>query len=70
MSEFSAKDVESTARRVGWQVSTERVAQIAATAGPRIEAFGRIRARLTFEDEAAGFAAALIDTRQPAESKA
>ena len=60
MSKFSAADVESTARRAGWVVTPERAAQIAATAAPRIEAFGRVRARLTFEDDAAAFAAALL----------
>ena len=67
MAKFSAIDVESTARRVGWVITPERAAQIAATAGPRIEAFERVRARLTFEDEVAGFAAALIETSQVAE---
>jgi hypothetical protein len=61
MSKFSASDVESTARRVGWAIAPGRAEQIAATAAPRIEAFGRIRDRLTFEDDAAAFAAALID---------
>ena len=59
MSEFSSMDVESTARRVGWTISPERAAQIAATAAPRIAAFARVRSRLSFEDEVAGFASAL-----------
>ncbi len=67
MTKFSATDVESTARRVGWALSPERAAQIAATAAPRIEAFERVRSRLTFEDEVAGFAAALVETMQAAE---
>ena len=67
MAKFSAIDVESTARRAGWAVSPERAVQIAATAGPRIEAFERVRARLTFEDEVTGFAAALVETMQVAE---
>ena len=62
MSKFSAADVESTARRAGWAITTERAEQIAATSAPRIEAFGRIKARLTFEDDAAAFAAALVET--------
>lgn len=62
MSKFSAEDVESTARRAGWDISPERARQIAATAAPRIEAFGRIKAGLTFEDDAAAFAAALVET--------
>jgi len=67
MTKFSATDVESTARRVGWALSPERAAQIAVTAAPRIEAFERVRSRLTFEDEVAGFAAALVETMQAAE---
>ena len=67
MTKFSATDVESSARRAGWALTPERAAQIAATAGPRIEAFERVRARLTFEDEVAGFAAALVETMQMAE---
>lgn len=62
MSKFSATDVESTARRAGWAVTPERAGQIAATAAPRIEAFERVRARLTFEDDAAAFAAALLES--------
>ena len=62
MNKFSAADVESTARRAGWAITPERAEQIAATAAPRIEAFGRIKARLTFEDDAAAFAAALVET--------
>ena len=65
MSKLTALDVEITARRVGWTLAAERAAQIVASAGPRIEAFERIRARLTFEDDAAGFAAALQETMQP-----
>lgn len=62
MSKFSAVDVESTARRAGWAITPERAGQIAATAAPRIEAFERVRSRLTFEDDAAAFAAALVET--------
>ena len=65
MSKFSASDVESTARRAGWTLTAERATQIVASAGPRIEAFERIRACLTFDDDAAGFAAALQETMQP-----
>ena len=70
MSDFSRSDVQSTARRVGWSISAERAAQIAATAAPRIDAFERVRARLTFEDEVAGFAAALVETMHAPERKA
>lgn len=62
MSKFSAADVESTARRAGWPITPDRAAQIAATAAPRIEAFERVRSQLTFEDDAAAFAAALVET--------
>ena len=65
MSKLTALDVEITARRVGWTLAAERAAQIVASAGPRIEAFERIRARLTFDDDAAGVAAALQETMQP-----
>ena len=65
MSKLTALDVESTARRVGWTLAAERAAQIVASAGPRIEAFERIRARLTFDNDAGGFAAALQETMQP-----
>jgi len=67
MIKFSAIDVESTARRAGWVITPERAAQIAVTAAPRIEAFERVRSRLTFEDEVAGFAATLVETMQSAE---
>lgn len=68
MSRFSASDVESTACRAGWSISPERAKQIADIAGPRIEAFERIRSRLTFEDDAAAFTAALVDAAQAEES--
>lgn len=68
MREFSSLDVESTARRVGWAISTERAAQIAATAAPRIAAFARVRSRLSFEDEVAGFASALVETMRGKEA--
>ena len=67
MSKLTAADVESTASRAGWAVTPERAAQIAATAAPRIEAFERVRTRLTFDDEIASFAAALVETRQQGE---
>lgn len=62
MSKFSAADVESTARRAGWSITPERAAQIAVTAAPRIEAFEPVRQRLAFEDDAAAFVAALIES--------
>ncbi|MBL8379624.1 MAG: hypothetical protein JNM79_17280 [Burkholderiales bacterium] len=65
MSELTAEDVLSTARRAGWQVSAERAAQIAATAAPRITAFEALRASLGFEYDGADFARALLETRAP-----
>ncbi len=62
MNDFSASDIESTARRVGWTLAPGRAEQIAATAAMRIAAFGRIRSTLAFEDDAASFAAALVET--------
>ena len=70
MRKLTAADVESTARRAGWAVSPERALQITASAAPRIEAFARIRAMLTFEDDAAAFAAALLDTASVAGARA
>lgn len=70
MRKLTAADVESTARRAGWAVSPERALQITASAAPRIEAFARIRAMLTFEDDAAAFAAALLDTASDAGARA
>ena len=70
MRKLTASDVESTARRAGWAVSPERALQITASAAPRIEAFARIRATLTFEDDAAAFAAALLDTASDAGARA
>ncbi len=70
MSKLTAADVESSARRAGWAVSPERALQIAASAAPRIEAFARIRATLTFEDDAAAFAAALLETASIAGARA
>lgn len=66
MHKLSAEDVMSTARRAGWSISPERAAQIAATAAPRLESFERVRAALGFEDEPAGFAAALLAARPAA----
>ncbi len=67
MSTLTGDDILATAARAGWVVTSERAAEIAAAGAPRIEAFERARAQLTFEDDAAGFAAALLATRQPEE---
>lgn len=60
MSTLTAADILATAQRAGWHISPERAAEIAAAANVRIGTFDRARAQLTFEDEAAGFAAALV----------
>lgn len=59
---LSAEDIESTARRAGWNLAAGRAAQIASTAAPRVEAFRRVRERLEFEDDAEGFVRALLET--------
>lgn len=69
MHKLSAEDVLSTARRAGWSISPERAAQVAATAAPRLDSFERVRAALSFEDEPAGFAAALLATMPGAEER-
>jgi hypothetical protein len=51
MNELTAEDIQSTARRAGWKITSERAAQIAATAGPRISAFNRVRNTLTLDDD-------------------
>ena len=51
MSKLSTEDVLSTASRVGWAVTPERARQIAATAGPAVEKFAEVRARLSFDDD-------------------
>jgi hypothetical protein len=65
MPALTADDILSTARRAGWRVTPERAQQIAASAAPRIDAFAAVRARLGFEDDGAGFARALVETRTP-----
>lgn len=63
MSTLTAADILATAQRAGWHVSPERAAEIAAAANVRIGTFDRVRAQLTFDEDAAGFAAALLATR-------
>lgn len=63
MSVLTADDIWATAARAGWVISRERAAEIAAAGGPRIEAFERARAQLSFDEDASGFAAALLATR-------
>jgi hypothetical protein len=52
MTELTAEDIASTARRAGWKITPERTAQIAASAAPRIAAFNRVRGSVTLDDEA------------------
>jgi hypothetical protein len=62
MTDLTAEDIESTARRAGWQITAERAAQIATTAAPRIAAFNRVRADLMFDDDVS-FSTVLQETR-------
>jgi hypothetical protein len=62
MHKLTAQDVLASARRAGWSITAERAAEIAAGAAPYLETFERIRARLTLDDDAAGFTAALVAT--------
>lgn len=63
MSTLTADDILATAKRAGWQITPARAAEIAAAANVRIGTFDRARAQLTFDEDAAGFAAALLDCR-------
>jgi hypothetical protein len=63
MSQLTDEDILAAAARAGWSVTRERAGQIAAAGAPRIEAFERVRAQLTFDEDAASFAAALLATR-------
>lgn len=62
---LTAQDVLASSRRAGWDIAAERAAEIAAGAAPYVETFDRIRAHLTLDDDAAGFAAALVATSRP-----
>ena len=66
MSTLTAEEILAAAKRAGWAVSPARAAEIVATAGPRLDAFEPLRAQLTFDDDAAGFIAALLATREGA----
>jgi hypothetical protein len=66
MSALTAEEILAAAQRAGWAVSPARAAEIAAAAGPRLAAFEPARAQLTFDDDAAGFVAALLATREGA----
>ena len=68
MSLLTVEDVLSTARRSGWSITPARAAEIVASANPRIAVFERGRAQLTFDEDAAGFAAALLATRHVEEA--
>lgn len=63
MAALTPDDVLVAARRLGWNVSPSRARQIVEAALPRLEAFERVRARLTYEDDAMDFMAALSDCR-------
>lgn len=63
MATLTPEDILAAAQRAGWSISPERARQIADAARPQLEAFERARSRLTFEDEVAGFVAALVATK-------
>ena len=69
MSTLTGEDVLATAKRAGWTITPTRAAEIAAAANSRIVAFDKARAGLTFDDDAAGFAAALLTTSQAEAAK-
>lgn len=62
---LTAQDVLASARRAGWSLTEERAAEIARGATPYLEAFERVRGRLTLDDNAAAFAVALVATSRP-----
>lgn len=64
---LTAQDVLASARRAGWKITVERAAEIAAGAAPYLETFERMRARLTLDDDVAGFSAALVAAGRPRE---
>ena len=64
MSTLTGDEVLAAARRVGWSITPTRAAEIVAAASPRIATFEPVRAQLTFDEDAAGFAAALLALRQ------
>ncbi len=66
MSTLTAEEILAAAKRAGWAVSPARAAEIAVAAGPRLAAFEPVRAQLTFDDDAAGFIAALLAARDGA----
>lgn len=64
MSTLTGEDVLATAKRAGWSISPTRAEEIAAAANSRITSFDRIRAELTFDDDAAGFMTTLVALKQ------
>jgi hypothetical protein len=64
MSTLTGEDVLATAKRAGWTISPARAEEIAGAANSRITAFDRIRAELTFDDDAAGFMSTLVALKQ------
>jgi hypothetical protein len=64
MSTLTGEDVLATAKRAGWSVSPARAGEIAAAANSRITSFDKLRAQLTFDEDAAGFMTTLIALRQ------
>jgi hypothetical protein len=64
MSTLTGEDVLATAKRAGWSISPSRAEEIAAAANSRITSFDRIRAELTFDEDAAGFMTTLVALKQ------
>jgi hypothetical protein len=60
MSTLTPDDILANAKRAGWSITPARAAELAASANARISVFDRVRPDLVFEDEVAGFTAALI----------
>lgn len=63
MATITPEDILAAAQRAGWSMTPARVREIADAAGPVLEAFETVRSRLTFDDETAGFIAALVATK-------
>ena len=64
MSTLTAEDILANAKRAGWTISAERAGEIAAAANSRITSFDKIRAQLTFDEDAAGFMTTLVALKQ------
>lgn len=66
MSKLTADEILAAAGRAGWSISPARAAEIVLAAAPRLDGFEPARAQLAFDDDAAGFTAALLALREDA----